>query len=222
MVVEITGIPENQQDVEHLVSRVFFKSIDLLGGLSKLAEYRTLTWLPSLARASYVIVLRDEYLKTEEEIAEKVGLTKNTVRNILRADPTLALEKIKKLEELAKEELKEMKVHTAGGIAKLAYKMVKEGQDAETLVHYCQIVSEEVAKILDIPWAYMVLKHTKGIKYPINDSIELIEKLKDLKIKGHDAAEILNKIQYPVKTPAMLLHEIKQVLSSKEEGMYSI
>ncbi len=141
MVIEITSLPENTQDVEHLVSRVFFKSIDLLGGLSKLAEYRTLTWLPSLARSSYVVVLRDEYLKTEEEIAERVGLTKNTVRNILRADPTLALEKIKKLEELAKEEIKEMKVHTAGGIAKLAYKMVKEGQDAETLVQYCQVVS---------------------------------------------------------------------------------
>lgn len=219
MVIQITGLVESQQDIEHLVSRVFFKSIDLLGGLSKLAEFRTLTWLPSLARASYVIVLRDEYLKTEEEIAERVGLTKNTVRNILRADPTLALEKIKKLEELAKEELKEMKVHTAGGIAKLAYKMVKEGQDAETLVNYCQIVSEEVAKILDVPWAYMVLKHTKGIKYPINDPSELIERLKDIKIKGHDASEILNKIQYPIKTPAILLHEIKQVLSSQEESI---
>lgn len=222
MVIQITSIPENTQDVEHLVSRVFFKSIDLLGGLSKLAEFRTLTWLPSLARASYVIVLREEYLKTEEEIAEKVGLTKNTVRNILRADPTLALEKIKKLEELAKEELKEMKVHTAGGIAKLAYKMIKEGQDAETLVHYCQVVSEEVAKILDVPWAYMVLKHTKGIKYPITEANQLLERLKDVKIKGHDAAEILNKLQYPIKNPAALLHEIKQVLSSKEEATYGI
>jgi probable regulatory domain len=96
MVIEITGLSPteiNEKDLEHLVSRVFFKSIDLLGGLNKLTEFRTLTWLPSLARSAYVIVLREEYLKTEEEIAEKVGLTKNTVRNILRADPTLAMEK---------------------------------------------------------------------------------------------------------------------------------
>lgn len=100
--------------------------------------------------------------------------------------------------------------------------MIKEGQDAETLVHYCQLVSEEVAKILDVPWAYMVLKHTKGIKYPINGPDQLLERLKDIKIKGHDAAEILSKLQYPIKNPATLLHEIKQVLDSREEAAYSI
>jgi len=67
MVIELTGAPINEHELEHLVTRVFFKGIDLLGGLHKLAEYKTLTWLPSLARASYAIVLREEYLKTEEE-----------------------------------------------------------------------------------------------------------------------------------------------------------
>ena len=104
MVIEITGVPKNETDadLEQLVTRVFFKAIDLLGGLSKLTEFRTLTWLPSLARAAYVVVLREEHLRTEEEIAQKVGLTKNTVRSILRADPTLAIEKIQ-------EELKEIR-----------------------------------------------------------------------------------------------------------------
>jgi probable regulatory domain-containing protein len=78
-----------------------------------LAEYRTLTWLPSLARAAFVIVLREEYVKSELEIAEFVGLTKNTVRNILRADPQLALYKLKHLEELTAEQKKELKVHIA-------------------------------------------------------------------------------------------------------------
>ena len=72
-----------EQDFEALVLRVFLKSIDVRGGLSKLADYKTLTWLPSLARAVYCVVLREEYFKTEEEIAQRVGLTIQTVRNIL-------------------------------------------------------------------------------------------------------------------------------------------
>jgi probable regulatory domain-containing protein len=221
MVIEITGLPQQevpQKDLEHYVNRVFFKAIDLLGGLSKLAEYRTLTWLPSLARASYVIILREEYLKTEDEIAKTVGLTRNTVRNILRADPTLTLEKLKKVEELAKEETKEMRVHTAGGIAKLAYRLVKEGNEAETLIHYCGLMIEDLMKHLDIPWAYTVLKYIKGTKYPIQDPSLLKEKLKDLKIKNLPASEIVEKLHYPLKNPAQLLHEIKLVLSSHQES----
>jgi len=219
MVIEITGVPasETNADLEQLVTRVFFRAIDLLGGLSKLTEFRTLTWLPSLARAAYVVVLREEYLRTEEEIAQKVGLTKNTVRSILRADPTLAMEKVQKLEELAKEELKEMKVHTAGGIAKLAYKMVKEGNEAEILSHFCTVVAEEVARALDIPWAYAVLKHLRGVKFPIQDSQALKEKLKGVKIKTHPAEEVVDRLPYPIKTPAVLLHEIKLAISMLEE-----
>jgi probable regulatory domain-containing protein len=78
-----------------------------------LAEYRTLTWLPSLARAAFVIVLHEEYIKSESEIAEYVGLTKNTVRNILRADPQLALYKLQHIDELTTEQKKELKVHIA-------------------------------------------------------------------------------------------------------------
>jgi probable regulatory domain-containing protein len=219
MVIEITGVPKNETDadLEQLVTRVFFKAIDLLGGLSKLTEFRTLTWLPSLARAAYVVVLREEYLRTEEEIAQKVGLTKNTVRSILRADPTLAMEKVQKLEELAKEELKEMKVHTAGGIAKLAYKMVKEGNEAEILSHFCTVVAEEVARALDIPWAYAVLKHLRGVKFPVQDSQVLKERLKGVKIKTHPAEEVVDRLPYPIRTPAVLLHEIKLTISALEE-----
>ena len=211
--ITLNGAFENEQDLERLVERVFLKSIDLLGGLSKLSEFRTLTWLPSLARASYVIVLKEEYIKPEEEIAAKVGLTKNTVKNILRADPTLAMEKIKKLEELTKEEAKDLKVHTAGGIAKLAYKLVKDGQDAESLMHYCSLVAQDVAKELDIPWAYLVLKNTKGIKYPITDGSILYEKLKNVHIKNMKIEDIIKLIHYPIKNPAMLIHEIKQAIA---------
>ncbi len=215
MVIELTAPPMNEHDLEHLVSRVFFKSLDLLGGLHKLAEYRTLTWLPSLARASFVIVLREEYLKTEEEIAEIVGLTRNTVRNILRADPQMALYKIQHMDELTKEEKKQLRVHTAGGIAKLAYKMVKEGEEAQVLLEFCREMSAKAVQVCEAPWAYTVLKHSKGVKYPIKDPSELKEKLAGITIKGFPAEEVVEGLSYPIKNPAQLLHEIKEYLQMK-------
>ena len=215
MVIELTAPPMNEHDLEHLVSRVFFKSLDLLGGLHKLAEYRTLTWLPSLARASFVIVLREEYLKTEEEIAEIVGLTRNTVRNILRADPQMALYKIQHMDELTKEEKKQLRVHTAGGIAKLAYKMVKEGEEAQVLLEFCREMSAKAVQVCEAPWAYTVLKHIKGMKYPIKDPSELKEKLAGITIKGLPAEEVVEGLSYPIKNPAQLLHEIKEYLQMK-------
>ena len=215
MVIEISAPPMNEHDLEHLVSRVFFKSLDLLGGLHKLAEYRTLTWLPSLARASFVIVLREEYLKTEEEIAEIVGLTRNTVRNILRADPQMALYKVQHMEELTKEEKKQLRVHTAGGIAKLAYKMVKEGEEAQVLLEFCREMSAKAVQVCEAPWAYTVLKHSKGLQYPVKDASQLKEKLAGITIKGLPAEEVVEGLSYPIKNPAQLLHEIKEYLQMK-------
>lgn len=218
MVIQLKGSLLSDAEVEHLVTRVFFKAIELLGGLNKLTEYRTLTWLPSLARASYAVVLKEEYMKTDEEIAQKVGLTKNTVRNILRADPQLALQKIKALEELVHEEARELKVHTAGGIAKLAYKEIKEGHEAQTLIYYCSLIATDLVRALDIPWAYSILKRSKGVKYPITGPDELMEKLRGLTIKGLAVEEILDSIPYPIKSPAMLIHEIKEYLKLKEKS----
>jgi probable regulatory domain-containing protein len=216
MVIQIGAPTVSETEIENLVNRVFFKAIELLGGLNKLAEFRTLTWLPSLARAAFVVVLKEEYMKTDEEIAYKVGLTKNTVRNILRADPELALQKIKAMEELVSEEARELKVHTAGGIAKLAYKEIKEGRDAQILLQYASGMAEDLARGLDIPWAYLVLRKTKGIKYPINSPEELKEKLDKITIKNVSVEEIIKNLQYPIKTPAMLIHEIKEYLKLKE------
>ncbi|GAB5045658.1 hypothetical protein [Thermodesulfovibrio sp. TK110] len=126
MVIEVTPQKDESSRVEEITQKVFFKTIELLGGIRKLAEYRSLTWLPALARASYAIVLKEKFFKTEEEIASRVGITKSTVRMILRADPEIALKKIKELEEDSGETKKELKVHTAGAIARLAYKEIKE------------------------------------------------------------------------------------------------
>ncbi len=207
----------DEKGLERLVERVFFKAIDLLGGLKQLAEYRTLTWLPSLARAAFAVVLREEYLKSEDDIAEYVGLTRNTVRNILRADPDAAMYKIQHIDELSAEEKRELKVHTAGGVAKLAYKLVKEGQDSQTMLDFCHQMAGEALKAAscESPWAYQVLKHTKGIDYPIVEAKVLAQRLQNITIKGHSGQEVAEGLSYPIKTPAALLHEIKEYLEAK-------
>ncbi len=207
----------DEKKMERIVERVFFKSIDLLGGIKKLAEYRTLTWLPSLSRAAFAIVLREEYLKTEDEIAAYIGLTKVTVRNILRADSNAAMYKISHMDELEDSEKKELKIHIAGGVAKLAYKLVKDGQDAQTILDFCHQMASESIKAVDCesPWAYLVLKHTKGIGYPIMNAEILLNRLKDIKIKGVNGEEVAKGLFYPIKTPAKLLHEIKEYLDMK-------
>ena len=210
MVVEIKPV---EKDLEHLVTRVFLKSIDIIGGLHKLAEYRTLTWLPSLARAAFVVVLREEYLKTEDEIAQYVGISKNTVRQILRADPQLALYKVQHMEELSPEERKQLRVHTAGGIAKIAYKLIKEGQEPQIFEYYCTITTEA----LEVPWAYMLLKKIKGTHFPVKSPEELLEKVKGLTIKGVPAQEVIKNLEYPIKNPAELLHKIKLYLKAIKE-----
>ncbi len=211
----ILNIKTDDTNIKYIAERVFFKSIDLLGGLDKLAEYRTLTWLPSIARASFAIVLREEFLKTEDEIAQFLGITRNTVRQILRADPNLALYKIEHLDELTEEEKKQLKVHTAGGIAKLAYKLIKSGEDSQTVMEYCRAMAEKITQQCDAPWTYLVLKNIKGLHYPIKDAEILKERLKHINIKGISGEEIANKIEYPVKNPAELLKEIKDFLTAK-------
>jgi probable regulatory domain-containing protein len=210
MVIEINK-PVEEKDLENLVTRVFLKAIDIIGGLSKLAEYRTLTWLPSLARASFVIVLREEYLKTEDEIAQFVGISRQTVRQILRADPQLALYKIQHMEELSPEERKQLKVHTAGGLAKIAYKLIKEGQEPKIFEYYCTITTQA----LEVPWAYLLLKRIKGTHFPVEKPDELLEKVKGIEIKGIPAEEIIKNLDYPIKNPAELLHKIKLYLKMK-------
>jgi len=208
MVIEIGP---QEVNVEPLVLRIFMKSIELLGGLKQLAEFRTLTWLPSIARAAYAVVLKEEFNKIEDEIAKEIGLTRQTVRNILRADPEMALRKIEKMKELLKTEGKELKVHTAGGIAKLAYKLIKEGQEESNLfLEFSSQILESLSE--EVPWAYKVLKaiKEKRVKFPIRDASQIIEKLSGIKVKDKDISELADKIPYPINNPAILLNKIKK------------
>jgi len=184
--------------IDEMAEKVFMESIRILGGLKKLVEYRNLTWLPSLAEAAYVVVLKNEAIKTYGEIAEILGITEQTAKNIATADE----EKVKKY-LMGGEKPNE---HVAGGIAKLAYKTLKQKGELEKIE-----IKEEEMKALGIDWAIHVLVAIKGMNFPVQRET-LKEKLHGIKIMGKDAKEIIEEIEYPVKSPAELLHKIKERL----------
>ncbi|WP_029551952.1 bacterio-opsin activator [Thermocrinis jamiesonii] len=190
------------EDVETLVLRVFLKSIDLLGGLQNFVEHRRINWLPSLLLACYSVVLKEEYMKTEQEIAQRLKITPQTVKNILRADPSVEIVKTEK-------EGKDISVHTAGSIAKIAYRLVKYGLDD---VRISLEFSKSTVKALDITWAYVILKKLKWNDFPIASPQDIKERLKKIYIKGRLAEEILEDLDYPINTPVELIKLIKENL----------
>ena len=115
---ETISTPKGGNSIDELAEKVFLESIKVVGGLKKLIEYRNLTWLSSLAEAAYVVVLKNEALKTNKQISEILGITENTVRNILSADEI-------KAKEFLEGKIEEFNEHKAGAIAKLAYKNIK-------------------------------------------------------------------------------------------------
>ena len=186
-------------NIDAMAEKVFMESIKMLGGLKKLVEYRNLTWLPSLAEAAYVVVLKNEAMKTYGEIASILGITEQTAKNIASADEEKVKEYVMGGEERPKE-------HIAGGLAKLAYRKLKEEKAFESVE-----ISMNEAEALDIAWAVHVLSKIKGMDFPVEKG-QLAERLQGIKMKGKDIEEILNKIEYPVKSPAELLHKIKENL----------
>ncbi len=188
-------------DLDRMAEKVFQESIKLLGGLKKLVEYRNLTWLPSLAEAAYVVVMRNEALKTYGEIARELGITEQTVKNIATADE----EEVKRYIE---GELEKPREHIAGGIAKLAYRKLKEEGRLEA--EEVEMNHEEM-EALDVDWAVHVLAKIRGLDFPANKE-ELRKRLGGMVIKGKAIEDILERLNYPVKSPAQLLHEIKTAL----------
>ncbi len=195
--MEVISAPVKSIDVDHMAERVFQESINILGGLKKLIEYRNLTWLPSLAEAAYAVVLRNELYKTYGEIARELGITEQTVKNILKADE----EEVKRF---LKGEIEKVDEHKAGGIAKLAYKRVKEEEGV--------FIRKEELEVLGVDWALHVLIKLKGADFPLEKE-ELMERLKGTVIKGKSGEEIVELMKFPVKTPAEVLHQIKEVIS---------
>jgi hypothetical protein len=200
--MEVIATPKGG-NVDKMAEKVFMESINILGGLKKLVEYRNLTWLPSLAEAAYVVVLKNEVFRSYGEIAKELGITEQTARNIATADE----ERVKRyLEGQLDEKPNE---HIAGGIAKIAYRKLKEeGRLDEEEV----VMAQKEIEVLDIDWAVHVLARIKGLDFPASKE-QIGERLQGMIVKGRAIEEILDEIAYPVKSPAELLHKIKEKLS---------
>ncbi len=203
--MEIITKPIASVDVDSMASKVFMEAINLAGGLRRIIEYRNLTWVPSLAEAAYAVVLKNEALKTTREIAAELGVTPQTIENILSADP----EEVRKY--IAGEKL-EIDEHIAGGLAKLAYQKLKK----ENRLVAAEISKEEAEHIeralnVDVAWAIFVLSRIKGVDFPADKEV-LKEKIGDLEVKGRRLNEVLEELEYPIRSPAELLHKIKSKL----------
>jgi|Deesub1362A_J573_1020465.scaffolds.fasta_scaffold00012_153 hypothetical protein len=202
MVMEIK--PPKDRDVERdeQVLRMLIEAMRILGGPRKLVHMRNLTWIPSLVRACYALLLRDAGY-TYEAIAEKLGSTKATVQKMLSADPEAVLRKIQSEEDV------EIDDHVAGGIAKLAYKEMRRRVSEEEI----SLVSE-TAKVLGVDWAVETMTMIKGLDFPV-DKEDLLERLKGVKIFNVPIEEILDNLRYPIRTPAELVKEIASYLRGK-------
>ncbi len=194
-------------EIEATVLRVFLKTIDLVGGPRALAERRHLTWANSLMAAAYAVVLHEEALWGADAIAAELGLSRAAVQNILRADPEAAL---KKLAEIGEGE--NIRVHLAGGLAKAAYRLVRQGEEEPRVLRY---FLERFVELFDIPWAYLVLKAVKGFDFPAERAEDLLPRFEGLKLEGLNATEIVQNLDYPIRNPAELLHQIKMHLGGR-------
>ena len=194
--MEVISSPVRDLDIDALAEQVFHESINLLGGLRKLIEYRNLTWLPSLAEAAYAVVMKEEMMKTHKEIALELGLTPQTVQNILRADA-------KEVEKYIKGEVEKVDEHKAGGIAKLAYEKVKKEKRV--------MIKEKELEVLGVDWAMKVLIRLRGADFPMEKE-EFLRRLKGVMIKDKTAEDIAERIKFPVNSPAEVLRKVKEVI----------
>jgi probable regulatory domain-containing protein len=198
--MRVITAPVEEVPVDELAFKVFVKAIELLGGPRHLVEYRNLTWVPSLMAASYAVVLRDKKMMSSDEIAEFLGLSSQTVKRMLSADPEAVMKKVRG-------ELSDLDDHTAGGLAKEAWNRLKAGEDIQIAIESTRAALEALESP---PWAVIVLKRIKGLDFPINGPEELRERLKGIEINGKDASELLDKLNYPLRSPADLLRELKR------------
>lgn len=198
--VKVITSPTEEVSVDELAFKVFIKALELLGGPRKLVEYRNLTWVPSLMAASYAVVLRDKKMMTADEIAEFLGLSTQTVKRILSADPEAVMKKIRG-------EIKDLDDHTAGGLAKEAWNRLKSGEDIQIALESMKATLEAIESP---PWAVLVLKRIKGLDFPVTDPETLRERLKGIEIEGKMAEDLVDKLEYPIRSPAELLKKLKR------------
>jgi len=202
--MEIKPPVDIEKKREEKVLKMLLEVINILGGPKRIAEFRTLTWIPSIIKASYALLLQD-IGKTTDEIARELGLTKATVQRMLRADEKEVFRKV--TGELIDEE--KFDEHVAGGLAKLAFKRLKEKELLEEIERV-----RETAEILGADWAVHIMTRIKGLDFPV-EKVDLMERLKGLVIFNIPIEEILEELDYPIKSPSKLLHAISVKLKEK-------
>jgi len=119
--------------------------------------------------------------------------------------------KAEEVEKFIKGELEKVDEHKAGGLAKLAYQKLKaEGFERLELP---KTHAEQIEECLEISfvWAAWVLMKIKGLDFPVEKEV-LKERLKGVTLKGKPIEEILEQLEYPIKSPADLLKKMKEVL----------
>ena len=155
--------------------------------------------------ASYAVVLRDKKMASDEDIASFLGISTQTVKRILSADPEAVMKKVMG-------EIEKLDEHIAGGLAKEAWRRLKAGED----LHITIDSSKSVLEALEVvPWAVLVLKSIKGIDFPISDPKLLENRLKGIEVEGRPAEELVEKLPYPIHSPAQLLRELKRAATSQ-------
>ncbi len=201
--MEIKPPTDIEKERDERVLLMLIEAIKILGGPRKLIHLRNLTWIPSLLRACYMLLLKDAGY-TNEEIAEKLGTTKATIQKMASADPEAVLKKIEGIE--TGEEVDE---HVAGGIAKLAYKAMRRRltEDEARLI-------SETAKVLGADWAVKLMTSIKGLDFPV-EKADLLPRLAGFKIYDIPIEEILDNIEYPIASPAKLVKEVAEYIHKK-------
>jgi hypothetical protein len=203
MVMEIKPPKDVDMEREEYVLRMLIEAVRILGGPKRLVGMRNLTWIPSLIRALYALILRDAGY-TYERIAEMLGTTKTTIQKMMSAEPESVMRKVRGDEEL------DIDDHVAGGIAKLAYREFRKKMIEEELVSV-----SNTAKTLGVEWAVEVMTMIRGLDFPvyIND---LEERLSGIQIFDIPIDEILRNLRYPINSPAELLKEIAEYLRKRD------
>lgn len=121
---EVNPVGVKVSSPDELSMKIFNKAIEILGGPRAIITYKRLTWLASIFESAMVLVLKEVFNKTTDEIAQELGISSATVRNILKADSQKITEYLEK--KFKEETTEDENIHIAGGLAKKAFEVLRE------------------------------------------------------------------------------------------------
>lgn len=121
---EVNPVGVKVSSPDELSMKIFNKAIEILGGPREIITYKRLTWLASIFESAMVLVLKEVFNKTTDEIAQELGISSATVRNILKADSQKITEYLEK--KFKEETTEDENIHIAGGLAKKAFEVLRE------------------------------------------------------------------------------------------------